>query len=311
MAHFAEIDDNNIVKRVLVVSNDLEQRGADFLANELGLGGNWIQTSYNNNFRKQFAGVGYTYDPINDLFISPQPYASWILNSNFDWEAPIPQPKNIITVWDENSGGWIETSALYSSWSDFTQPSSPSILIDTVPRSAGRYFNRALFEAFPNAFLKWGYEFPHNPESFNKGLNKFDIMLTVIREPKDSIASSLFINNALDYESVAKIINQTLQMLKAIDSQKDNLAIFSFEQITQELPLVLQAISNKLGIKSENVDENLIKSELATDFTQGFYSVPINNSKTLDELKNILDESRFSIAMAEAQSVYDRLTQSL
>lgn len=72
MAHFAEIDSNNTVLRVLVVSNDLEHRGADFLANDLGLGGTWIQTSYNNNIRKNYAGIGYTYDSTRDAFIAPK-----------------------------------------------------------------------------------------------------------------------------------------------------------------------------------------------------------------------------------------------
>ena len=73
MAHFAEIDSNNIVLRVLVVDNSLEHRGADYLSNDLGLGGNWIQTSYNNNIRKNYAGVGYTYDAVRDAFIAPKP----------------------------------------------------------------------------------------------------------------------------------------------------------------------------------------------------------------------------------------------
>jgi hypothetical protein len=73
MAHFAEIDNNNKVLRVLVVHNDLEHRGADFLANDLGLGGTWIQTSYNGKIRKNFAGIGYTYDSVRDAFIAPKP----------------------------------------------------------------------------------------------------------------------------------------------------------------------------------------------------------------------------------------------
>jgi hypothetical protein len=71
MAHFAEIDNNNKVLRVLVVDNSQENRGQDFLANELGLGGTWIQTSYNNNFRGKYAGIGDTYDPVQDIFITP------------------------------------------------------------------------------------------------------------------------------------------------------------------------------------------------------------------------------------------------
>lgn len=107
MAHFAEIDDNNIVKRILVVDNSLEHRGAEFLANDLGLGGNWIQTSYNNNFRKQFAGVGYSYNAQADVFIAPKPYESWFLNENFDWQAPVTKPEGHF-YWDENLKNWVE-----------------------------------------------------------------------------------------------------------------------------------------------------------------------------------------------------------
>lgn len=90
MAHFAEVDSNNVVVRVLVVSNDQEHRGQEFLANDLGLGGTWIQTSYNtiggkhNNggipLRKNYAGIGYTYDPDRDAFIPPKPEGNWTLD---------------------------------------------------------------------------------------------------------------------------------------------------------------------------------------------------------------------------------------
>ena len=83
MAHFAEIDENNLVLRVLVVDNSLETRGADFLANDLGLGGTWVQTSYNANFAGKFAAVGDTWDGTN--FNAPKPncgHAELILNTN-------------------------------------------------------------------------------------------------------------------------------------------------------------------------------------------------------------------------------------
>lgn len=73
MAHFAEIDSNNKVLRVLVVDNEQEHRGQEFLANDLGLGGTWIQTSYNANFRGKYAGVGDIYDPVNNIFVAPEP----------------------------------------------------------------------------------------------------------------------------------------------------------------------------------------------------------------------------------------------
>lgn len=111
MAHFAKIE-NNLVTEVLVVANELEHRGQDFLANNLGLGGTWIQTSYNNNFRKQFAGIGFTYDADNDVFIAPQPYPSWSLNQNFDWQPPTPMPEGGEGqwYWDEDSLSWLEQS---------------------------------------------------------------------------------------------------------------------------------------------------------------------------------------------------------
>lgn len=108
MAHFAEIDENGIVKQVLVVPNAQEHRGQDFLANDLGLGGTWVQTSYNNNIRKQYAGVGYTYDANNDVFISPRPYKSWVLDENFDWQAPVPRPEDgLMYNWNERYEEWI------------------------------------------------------------------------------------------------------------------------------------------------------------------------------------------------------------
>lgn len=110
MAHFAEIDDNNIVLRVLVVDNSLEDRGAEFLSQDLGLGGTWIQTSYNGNFRKNFAQEGWTYDPNRDAFIGRKPYDSWVLDEETcRWEAPVPYPEDDkIYVWDEDSVNWVE-----------------------------------------------------------------------------------------------------------------------------------------------------------------------------------------------------------
>lgn len=109
MAHFARIE-NSIVVDVLVVSNDLEHRGADFLANDLGLGGAWIQTSYNNKIRKQYAGIGFTYDPVADVFIAPKPFSSWCLNEEYDWEAPTAMPSQGDWFWDETQLSWVEVT---------------------------------------------------------------------------------------------------------------------------------------------------------------------------------------------------------
>jgi hypothetical protein len=108
MAHFADLDDNNIVVRVLVVPNEQEHRGQDFLANDLGLGGTWIQTSYNHRIRKQYAGIGFTYNPTADVFICPSPYPSWVLDANHDWQPPTPKPTEGLWYWNEPTLTWVE-----------------------------------------------------------------------------------------------------------------------------------------------------------------------------------------------------------
>lgn len=115
MAHFAELDENNVVQRVIVVANDdckdqdgneSEVVGALFCHNLLG--GRWIQTSYNNSIRKQYAGIGFTYNPDADVFVSPQPFPSWALDENHDWQAPEPRPEDGDWQWDEDSQQWVE-----------------------------------------------------------------------------------------------------------------------------------------------------------------------------------------------------------
>jgi hypothetical protein len=96
MAHFAKLGVGNIVEKVEVVSNDIattEQAGVDFLNNLYKTRDVWKQTSYNNNIRKNFAGIGYQYDQTRDAFIAPKPYPSWILNeTTCQWEAPVAKP---------------------------------------------------------------------------------------------------------------------------------------------------------------------------------------------------------------------------
>lgn len=105
MAHFAQIDENNIVIQVIVVSNENESNGSEWCHNLLG--GTWIQTSYNNNIRKNYAAIGCTYDPVRDEFVSSQPYPSWTLDSNNDWQAPEPKPEGNYR-WNESLSSWVE-----------------------------------------------------------------------------------------------------------------------------------------------------------------------------------------------------------
>ena len=134
MAHFAELksmtdptgftsDSHQVVQRVVVVGNDVSTAAGPLGANDMHVdgetwcinffkGGIWKQTSYNHNFRKQYCGKGYVYDAAKDKFLSPQPYQSWALDGNDDWQAPVTYPtdttdKNI--TWDEDNLRWTAT----------------------------------------------------------------------------------------------------------------------------------------------------------------------------------------------------------
>jgi hypothetical protein len=111
MAHFAKLGVGNIVEQVIVVSNDIainEQAGVDFINKLYNTRDAWKQTSYNGNFRKNFAGIGYFYDEQRDAFIEPKPFNSWILNEHTCiWEAPIPMPINDNKyIWNESTLTW-------------------------------------------------------------------------------------------------------------------------------------------------------------------------------------------------------------
>lgn len=121
MAHFAEIGLDNIVRQVIVVHNnelldeqgvEQESKGKQFCQNLLG--GTWVQTSYNASIRKNFAAVGFTYDQTLDAFIPPQPYPSWILDTDTCWwQPPVPVPEHTEGVfynWDESTQSWVQVT---------------------------------------------------------------------------------------------------------------------------------------------------------------------------------------------------------
>ena len=128
MAHFAKIDSNNIVQEVIVINNDIlqdsnnnevEQLGIDFCKGLFGQDTNWVQTSYNSNTRKQYAIIGSKYDSTNDVFILPQPFDSWTLDANHDWQPPTPYPTDNRTYnWNEEDQTWdlFTPTKIYPSW---------------------------------------------------------------------------------------------------------------------------------------------------------------------------------------------------
>lgn len=122
MAHFAQLDENNTVLQVIVVGNsdclldgvENETVGILFCKSLLGQQTRWRQTSYNATIRKNYAGIGYTYDPVRDAFIAPKPFPSWILDeATCRWQAPTPYPDDGGSyAWDEASGAWVSQELL-------------------------------------------------------------------------------------------------------------------------------------------------------------------------------------------------------
>lgn len=106
MSHWAELDENNIVIRVLT-GDDSQGEGAAYEWLMQNLGGRWVQCSYNGRFRKQFPGAWFYYDVSADVFISPQPFSSWALDANHDWQPPVPMPTDGLHTWDEPSQSWV------------------------------------------------------------------------------------------------------------------------------------------------------------------------------------------------------------
>ena len=125
MAHFAQLDENNVVTQVIVVSNEdtsdsngveVEEIGVAFCKKLLGADTNWKQTSYNNTFRVRYAGIGYTYNAELDAFIAPKSFESWVLNTETaDWESPVGPAPTLTEAetearsfyrWDEEAGAW-------------------------------------------------------------------------------------------------------------------------------------------------------------------------------------------------------------
>ncbi len=130
MAHFCKLDENNIVVEVIVINNseildengdEQEQLGKNYISESLGFEGTWIQTSYNGTFRNQYAGINFTYDSTNDVFIEPKEFDSWVLGEDFHWHPPISQPirEGYDYFWDEENQSWTEEKN--PNWNEETQ----------------------------------------------------------------------------------------------------------------------------------------------------------------------------------------------
>jgi hypothetical protein len=112
MAHFAQLDGNTVTQIIVVANEELMVDGVESEAKGIAFcqslfGGEWKQTSFNGNFRKNYAGIGYTYDAVNDVFYAPQPYPSWTISApTWVWQPPVEKPEGNY-VWDEATTSWV------------------------------------------------------------------------------------------------------------------------------------------------------------------------------------------------------------
>jgi len=272
MAHFAQVDENNIVTQVLVVTNEEEHRGQEFLANDLGLGGTWIQTSYNANIRNKFAGIGDIYDPVNDIFT--------IDETKYNYRNP---------------------------WMGVTEPTTPSIMFDSVVRSGNNWTMAVINQAFPQAFQRWGYLHHHNFESFSKGLENFDVTVTVVRNPIDSIASSIIAFKLDTDEKINDRIFEDKKMLIAAKNNKSNLLIFNFEDVINNTQQVTSAIGEVLNLTPQPFSAEPIRQNLEQRSDELFYLMPIDNEKALEDAKDKLRDAGFADSILELTEIYNEL----
>lgn len=137
MAHYAFLDKNNVVIEVITGIDETEL--IEGLDTETWYGNFRGQvckrTSYNGNIRKQYAGIGFNYDSVADVFVAPQPYPSWLLDENFDWQAPKPMPKENLWLWDEATLSWVEIEPLTEQHNPSRQCSSMTEDIFPITRT--------------------------------------------------------------------------------------------------------------------------------------------------------------------------------
>jgi hypothetical protein len=182
-----------------------------------------------------------------------------------------------------------------------------SILLDSAPRSGNQFLNEIVYAAFPTIHQQWGANcIPHNIESFEL-YEDFDLIVAVVRNPIDSIASSMLVFDAIDEEKINEQINSTLNILKAINKNKDKISIFLFEDVINNIDTVLLAISEKLKIQAESFDLNRVMSYLLEERNGKRYATPVNNNEELANAKLLLNQPIYAESLNNCISVYNEI----
>jgi hypothetical protein len=276
MAIFACIENNIVVNTIVIDDQDIlvneqvsEIAGKEFISN-LGIPGNWMLTS--NDIRNKTASIGDIYNEDDDIFVI-----------------------------DESM------MELFSvPWQGILIPESPSILFDAAVRSSNQFTTTAINQMFPDAFKRWGYLTQHNPKSFLKGIQNFDLMVTVVRNPIDSIASDIVVSKSNSEDEIRACFNRCLDMLKEINKYKNDICIFKFEEIINNPGIIGSEISLRLNYPALEYDEQKVYEALDKLPKIDYYPTPINNSELLNNAKNEINNT-YSDLLNECNIVYNEV----
>lgn len=278
MAHFAKLNENNMVTEVIVIDNkditvngiESEKAGQDFISNVLKLEGKWLQTSYNNKFRHSYAGVGSFYDEGTDRFITLEEKSSWVGQ----------MPKDYIK-----------------------DQLKKTILVDGFPRSGNIYLSYVLAHAFPETNQFTGYISFHNIETVFMGPDKADFVFIAIRNPLDSIRSLIKLRqlDENDNDLLFRLAVDNLEWMKKISENKNKICIIDFKELTTDLNKTIDKVAMHMRQFPIYVSENDIKNIMLSDNLE--YNLPNNTTSGNLEITNTLILNIIS----EATDLYNRI----
>lgn len=281
MASFARVDDNNIVIEVISVDNsdilvdgvENEQKGKDFIAS-IGLEGNWIQTSYNGNFRFKFAGIGMFYDAEHDEFIE-------VLDNSV-----LPKPMA--------SGNEIRTL------------DRKTLVVDGFPRSGNVYLSYLTAFAFEGEDIdqKLGFKQLHNIKTLTDGSEKFDLVVVPVRNPIDSIKSTIkmFEYDANDVNSIFKLVSENLVWFQTLRENKNNLLIIDFNTLTENPQIVVNKIAERINVIPNTFSPQDVLDRINSDNLD----IHLPNNVTSNSLIEITDEETLSV-LRQATDIYNEI----
>jgi hypothetical protein len=278
MAHFAQVDENNMVTNVIVVDNDKllldgiesEQVGKDFIAS-IGLEGNWIQTSYNRKFRGSFAGIGAFYLPEEDIFTNLQGKSNWLKLAH-DREPNILNQK--------------------------------SILVDGFPRSGNVFLSYLLAFGFKTCEQRTGYKAIHDLDSIKEGPSNFDVVVVPVRNPEDSIKSAVaYFNYDLDDDQkIFTLASDNLEWMKTLKENKNNICIIDFSTLISDT----QSIVNKVAKVIKVLPSEFTDQEVIDRMNEDGMSLNLPNETTSNSDIN-LSNPLLAEVITEATAIYNEI----